>query len=389
MTEPRPRTRRAKHPASATPKASPRKPAARKDDVPATAAPNAKAPRTTEQNPSVAPAADGPSEPRRIWISGATGFVGKAVVRVLRTRGDQVTAPVRDPRKATDLVDMGVTVIEDDLSDVTSIVEQLRDVDAAIHAAGSYRIGITREERGAMWDANIGATTRILDATEAAHNRKLVYVSTVNVFGDTHGEIVNESYRRNVRHGFLSWYDETKFGAHEVVALRARAGAPIVTVLPSQVYGPGDHSEIGNQLHLAHAGKLRYRALTNVGVGFVHVDDLAVGIVAALDRGAAPGMYVLSGPHHRLGEALAIAARLGGKRLPRLALPNSLVRLAAPIGRFIGQPNLREVASASAGVTYWASADKSARDLGFTTRSLEDGLRDTFEFESDAAYTRS
>jgi nucleoside-diphosphate-sugar epimerase len=322
---------------------------------------------------------------RRIWISGATGFVGKAVVRVLRTRGDQVIAPVRDPRKAQDLIDMGVTVIEDDLSDVAGIADQLRDVNAAIHSAGSYRVGITREERGAMWDANIGTTTRVLDAAEVARTPKVVYVSTVGVFGNTHGKVVDETYRRNIREGFLSWYDETKYGAHEVAALRARAGAPIVTVQPSQFYGPGDDTEIGSQLRLAHAGKLPYRAFDDVGLGFVYVDDLAVGIVAALDRGAAPSAYVLSGPRHRLGEALAVAARLGGARLPRMAIPTALLRLAAPVGRFIGQPNLREVVSASAGVTYWASADKAAHDLGFTTRNLDDGLRDMFEYERDQA----
>ena len=402
MTEPRPRPRRTGPAATAKPATA--KPATAK---PPATKPSATKPPATKPNaaskprPAVKPtqpraaakaaasAKATPPGPRRIWISGATGFVGEAIVRVLRTRGDAVVAPVRDARKAQDLIDMGVTVIEDDLSDVAGIADQLRDVDAAIHAAGSYRVGITREERGAMWDANIGTTTRVLDAAEVAHTPRLVYISTVNVFGNTHGQAVDESYRRNVREGFLSWYDETKFGAHEVAAQRARAGAPIVSVLPSQVYGPGDHSEIGSQIHLARAGRLPYRVLTGVGIGFVHVDDLAAGIVAALDRGTVPGTYILSGPRHRLGEALKIAARLGGVSLPRLSLPDAAVRLAAPLGGLIGQPNLREVVSASAGVTYWASADKAARELGFTTRSLEDGLRDTFEAEVEAAYTRS
>src|SRR4029079_4152736 len=117
------------------------------------------------------------------------------------------------------------------------------------------------------------------------------------------------------------------------------------------------------QLALAHAGKLRYRALEDVGLGFVHVDDLAVGIVAALDRGTVPATYILSGPRYRLGEALSIAARLGGVRLPRVALPNALLQLLAPAGRLIGQPNLREVVSSSAGVTYWASNERAAREL--------------------------
>src|SRR6476646_583214 len=189
-------------PVSAAKPAGPKRVPAAK---PATAAKPRSASRATT-SPAVAPPIRATPGPRTFWISGATGFVGKAVVRALRSRGDQVIAPVRDPRRAQDLIDMGVTVIEDDLSDVAGIADQLRDVDAAIHAAGSYRVGITREERGAMWDANIGTTTRVLDAAEIAHTPRVVYVSTVNVFGNTHGQAVDELYRRKLRDGFLSWY---------------------------------------------------------------------------------------------------------------------------------------------------------------------------------------
>jgi len=380
MTEPRPRARRAKAPARKPPTL---KPANAKPATPKARRPRAK-PTTS---PAVEPALT--SGPRRIWVSGANGFVGMQVARVLRMRGDEVIAPVRDLRKATDLVDMGVTVYEDDLQDVDRLTASMRDLDAVIHAAGSYRVGISREERGPMWDANIGTTTRVLDAAEAAKAPRIVYVSTVGVFGNTKGKVVDETYRRDVRDGFLGWYDETKFGAHEVALQRSRAGAPIVFVLPSQVYGPADHSAVGEQLAMAYGGRLPYRALEGVGLGFVHVDDLAVGIVAALDTGTVNRAYVLSGPRHRLGEALAIAARLGHHRLPRMAVPDAALRLMAPIGRVIGQPNLREIVSSSAGVTYWASNERAGRELDWHPRDLEDGLRDTFEALADRAYTRS
>jgi len=229
-----------------------------------------------------------------------------------------------------------------------------------------------------MWDANVGTTTRILDAAEAAGTKRIVYVSTVNVFGNTHGQVVDEAFHRDLREGFLSWYDETKFGAQEVAEQRTKAGAPIVVVLPSQVYGPGDHSSIGEQMRLAHDGRLRYLALADVGLGFVHVDDLAAGIVAALDRGAVGEKYVLSGPGTTLGEAIAIAARLGGHRPPALRVPTGLLRLVRPLGGLIGQPNLGEVISAAAGVTYWATADKAIRELGFAPRGIDEGFTDTF-----------
>ncbi|HEX8025942.1 MAG TPA: NAD-dependent epimerase/dehydratase family protein [Candidatus Limnocylindrales bacterium] len=356
--------------------------------MPVAKAAAAKKPRARKATPAVEPlvvavpdAAPAPASTaaprRRIWVSGGSGFVGRAVVRLLVERGDDVTAPVRDPRRAEALAALGATVVEDALTDVRALTETLRDFDAGIHAAGDYRVGITREHRGAMWDANVGLTTRVLDAAEDAHLARLVYVSTVAVFGNTHGRVVDETYRRDLRDGFVSWYDETKYGAHEVVEQRIARGGPVVIVQPSQVYGPGDHTGFGEQLWRAYRGKLAYRALPGLGVGLVHADDLAAGIVAALDRGRVGESYVLSGPRVTFDEAVAIAAQLGDRKVP-FAMPEPLIRAMRPFGAVIGQPNLREVLSASLDVTYWASAEKAERELGFQARSIEDGLRATF-----------
>jgi dihydroflavonol-4-reductase len=314
----------------------------------------------------------------RVVVTGGAGLVGRAVVKALRERGDMVVALVRDLRRAPFLTELGAELVESDLSNVAELTEQLRGADGLIHAAGSYRVGVPKDQRGAMWDANVGTTTRVLDAAEAARTPRIVYVSTVNVFGNTHGRTVDETYRRDLGEGFLSWYDETKYGAHEVAEQRIAGGAPIVIVQPSQVYGPGDRTGFGEQLALAHAGKLPYRAVDDVRLGLVHADDLAAGIVAALDRGQIGQAYVLSGPETALGEAIEIAARLGGHRAPRLRIPTALLRAMSPLGRLVGQPNLAEIVSASAGVTYLATSAKAESELHFTVRDVESGLRDVF-----------
>jgi dihydroflavonol-4-reductase len=316
--------------------------------------------------------------PRRIVLTGGAGFVGGAVAGVLREHRDTVVALVRDPKRALALTELGVEIVEDDLSDVGRLAEYLHGADAVIHAAGSYRVGIPKSERGEMWDANVGTTTRVLDAAESANTPRIVYVSTVNAFGNTHGRVVDETYRRDLSEDFLSWYDETKYGAHEVAEQRIRDGDPISIALPSQVYGPGDHSGFGEQLQQANAGKLAYRAVDDVGVGLVHVDDLAAGIVAVLDRGEAGRSYVLSGPTTTLREAIEIAARVAGRQPPRLHVPTALLRVLAPFGGLIGRQNLGEIISASAGVTYWASAARAKDELGWEARPIEAGLRDTF-----------
>ena len=314
----------------------------------------------------------------RVVLTGGTGFIGGAVADALRERDDEVVALVRDPAKAGRLHGIGATVLGDDLADVRRLIGTLGRADVLIHAAGSYRVGIAPEERDAMWDANVGTTTRVLDAAAAANVPRIVYVSTVNAYGNTHGRVVDETYHRDPADGFLSWYDETKYRAHEVAEARIARGAPLVVVLPSQVYGPGDHSIVGAQLTAAYRGTLAYRALDDAGMGLVHVDDFAAGMVAALDRGELGRSSILSGPTVTLGDAVALAARIGGRKPPRIRIPTAMLRLVAPLGRFAGQSNMREVLSAADGVTYWASSDRALQELNWRPRDLETGLRDTF-----------
>ena len=124
--------------------------------------------------------------------------------------------------------------------------------ETAVHGAAIYKVGIPSSQREGMYETNVRGTERVLDVAIEAGVPKIVYVSTVNVFGNTHGHVVDETYRRDLREGFRSWYDETKYGAHEVAEQRIARGAPVIIVEPSQVYGPADHSGFGEQLALHH-----------------------------------------------------------------------------------------------------------------------------------------
>lgn len=320
----------------------------------------------------------------RVVVTGGAGFIGRALVKKLASGGVDVVALVRDPAKASYLQGQRVTLVQSDLKDIAALTTAMHGADGVIHAAGSYRIGISAAERPQMLDANLGTTERVLDAAIAAQTRRIVYVSTVGVFGNTHGQIVDETYRRdpNSKGGrFVSYYDESKYLAHEAANQRIARGAPIVIVQPAQVFGPNDHSGASEQLARAFRGTLPYVALPNSGVGWVHVDDLVDGIVAALIRGRVGQAYVLSGETLRLREAIAVASRAGGHRPPRLTMPTILLRTLAFLQRrglkFSGAPpNLGETISAGDEVTYWASHHKATRELGFHPRSLEQGLLD-------------
>jgi nucleoside-diphosphate-sugar epimerase len=320
----------------------------------------------------------------RIFVTGGAGFIGLAVVRRLVERGDRVMAIVRDPERATALDDLGVETRAGDLSRTAAIVDAMRGTDAAIHLAGMYRVGIPGSVRPAMLDANVGATHRIIDATATAGVERLVYVSTVNVLGNTHGRILDERYRRDLADGFLSYYDETKYLAHRAVKERIDAGLPAVIVMPGVVYGPGDHTGIGEQLRGAHDGTLGYTALSDFGISAVYVEDVAAGIVGAIDRGRIGESYILGGENTRLRDAMAVAARIGGKGMPRLELPTALLRVGSKAPAFLaraaGLPDdLGEVLRSSLGVTFWASSAKAATELGYRPRDLASGLRATFD----------
>jgi dihydroflavonol-4-reductase len=320
----------------------------------------------------------------RILVTGANGFIGRVVVRRLVERGDRVVAIVRDPDGAGALTDMGVELHPGDLGKTSQIVDAMRGADAAIHLAGSYRVGIPASERPRMRDANVGAALRVLDAASSTQMGKIVHVSTVNVFGNTHGRIVDERYRRDLAEGFLSYYDETKYLAHRAVEERIASKAPIVIAMPGVAYGPNDHSGIGAQLKGAHDGTLGYVALSDTGISGVYVEDVGAGIIGALDRGRIGETYVLGGQNVRLRDAMTIAARVGGHRLPALTLPAALVRLGAHapavVARRAGFPDdLGEVMRSALGVTYWASSAKAAAELGYAPRDLASGLRAAFD----------
>jgi nucleoside-diphosphate-sugar epimerase len=300
-------------------------------------------------------------------------------VTKLRDRGDGVVALVRSRRRARHL---DAELVQGDLSNRDALRRAMEGCDSVFHVAARYEVGIPASERDAMYETNVHGTANVLDAASDARVPRIVYVSTVNVFGNTHGVIVDETYERPGG-DYVSAYDWTKHVAHENARERIELGAPVIIVQPGAIYGPGDHSELGGQLEQMHAGKLRFRALSGVGVNAVHVDDVADGILLAYDRGRVGESYVLGGEITTLDEMIDVVARLSGRKPPTLRLPAAAIRLAIPLGPLVGKamhtgPNLRELISASDGVTYWAGDQKARSELGYAPRDLEAGLDDLF-----------
>jgi dihydroflavonol-4-reductase len=318
----------------------------------------------------------------KVFLTGGTGFIGGEVVRQLRRRGEEVVCLVRSPEKGAAVAGLGCELVAGDLGDEEAIRTAVEGCDAVVHAAAMYEVGIPARQHPEMWEANVAGTERVMKAAGAAGVARIVYVSTVGAFGNTHGKVVDESYQHPGKE-FTSYYEQTKLEAHRLVKrMTAEQDLPAIVVQPGGVYGPGDTSQVADLLEQFFAGRLPLLPFPELGICMTHVEDIAAGILLALDRGELGETYVISGPATTMREAIETVAAASGRRAPKRALPVPLLKAMIPIGPLVGRmmgqpPNLRELISSGDGVTFWASYEKAARELGYAPRGLEEGLRQT------------
>jgi nucleoside-diphosphate-sugar epimerase len=288
---------------------------------------------------------------------------------------------VRTPSKAGPIEKIGCELVSGDLSSLDAIRRGVESADAVFHVAAAYELGVPKSEHARMYEATVQGTENVLDAAIAAGVPRIVYVSTVGVYGNTHGTMVDETYERP-DHEYLSYYEETKVAAHQIAKERIAAGAPVIVVLPGGVYGPHDVSAVGDVIDQARTGKLKMKAFADAAFVFVHVEDLATGILLAHDKGEVGESYILGGEPASFGQLVDTVCELAGRKPPRLTMPTAMMKLAAPLGPLIGPrmgypPNLHELVRTLDGATYWGRDDKARRELGFTPRTLRTGLAQT------------
>jgi nucleoside-diphosphate-sugar epimerase len=319
----------------------------------------------------------------KFFVTGATGFIGGRIVRQLRTAGHEVIALVRSLEKARSLSDIGVGLAQGDITDKESMRDPLRGVDGVFHCAAWYKIGA--DERWTAHNVNVNGTRNVLELVRDLSIRKAVYTSTLAVNSHTRGMVVDEGYRYFGPH--LSLYDETKWRAHyEVAEPMMREGLPLVIVQPGLVYGPGDESLVAKTLRRYLRGELP-AAPKGTAFCFAHVDDVARGHILAMEKGRTGESYFICGAPMSFFEVLRLCERISGRRAPRMHVPPGLLKVSSALMRAVEQliavpeEYSAEALLVNAGTTYLGSDAKARRELGFTTRPLEQGLRETIEYE--------
>lgn len=322
----------------------------------------------------------------KIFMTGATGFIGGNTAERLRSRGHELSCLVRDPARASALVETGAGIVEGDLSDRDALAAMMSDFDAVVHNAAVYEIGIPDSRRQALFDANVQGTSNVLNACLDAAIDRVLYVSSCVVFGNTHGAVADEGFKRRGS-GFDSVYEQTKYEAHQIALDLIRTkDLPCVVVQPAGVFGPGDHSALGGMINQFLDGRLPLVPFPDLGSGETYVEDVAEGLVLALEQGREGECYILNSENVTVRQMLGMAAEITGHKPPGRAMPTPLLKLLRPVGPLIGKlmdqpPNLYELVRSGDGVTFYADAGKARRELGFEPRTVEQGLRDMLAAE--------
>ena len=273
----------------------------------------------------------------KIFMTGATGFIGSATARHLVDQGHDLTCVVRNREKAGDLADLGVTLVDGDLSDRARLAGQMTGSDAVVHNAALYEVGIPASRRPALYEANVTGTENTLGACLDTGIPRVLYVSTCAVFGNTHHQVADENFKR-ADLDFTSYYEETKYEAHQIaLEMIENQGLPCVIAQPAGVYGPGDHSAIASTVHQFIDGKLPMIPFPDFGTGLAHVDDIAAGLVLILDKGEIGECYILTEANHSMGDIVGTVAKVAGKKAPKRNMPTGLLKMLRPVGPLVGK----------------------------------------------------
>ncbi|MBK9013279.1 MAG: NAD-dependent epimerase/dehydratase family protein [Saprospiraceae bacterium] len=319
----------------------------------------------------------------KYFLTGATGFVGGYLAKLLRKEGHEVVALVRNPDKAGDLAAIGCTLVKGDVTEKESMRAPMTGCDGVFHVAGWYKIGARRKNRKEGTRINVDGTRNVLELMRALGIKKGVYTSTLAVNSDTKGVQVDERYHYDGPH--LSHYDYTKAEAHKIALEFIKNGLPLVVVMPGLIYGPGDTSSVRTTLIQYLKGKLPM-VPRKTAYCWAHVEDIAQAHYDAMQKGVAGEKYIIAGPQHSLVDALGIAHRITGKKMPLAVNPGlkrflsgimSVVGVIFPLPPDYSAENLRVLA----GATYLGDNSKAKAELGYAPRSLKDGMSTTLWHE--------
>ena len=326
----------------------------------------------------------------RIGVTGGTGFIGKRVVRLLRERGHSVICVVRSPEKATALSALGAEPVRGDILDGASLKAAFEGCEAVFHIAASYELGVVGKRADVALSKNLEGTRIALEAARDSGAKKIIYTSSIVVYGNPRGRLVAEGTkpeRIDFPATHPTFYAMSKARAHYEVAIPLmEAGAPIVIVQPGAVFGPRDHSTLRLLWRLLAGGIPVVMGGARYGV--VDVEDCAMGHVLALEKGRVGECYHLVDENLALPDLVRRSMTASGVSGSVLVVPDwmlalnraimYLVERIVPVPDLFSSDSLRGMA---ASVELAVETTKARAELGWAPRSMDEALREVMADE--------
>jgi dihydroflavonol-4-reductase len=321
----------------------------------------------------------------RVFVTGGNGFIGSVVVRQLAASGHEPICLLRPTSNLDRLAGIDYVRADGDVRDPESIRAGLAGCDAVIHLASLSSWDLIDSPE--MKDVVLGGTQNVLGAAAALGNPRVVFVSSVTAVGATRGpEPLDESAAYNLERERGLTYSHYKYQAEQMCRDAVRAGQNVVVVNPAEVYGPNDVAFVtaGNLVDFAKSNPV---LVCRGGTSVAYVDDVALGIVRAMERGKSGERYILGGPNVTLRELAQETLSILDRQAKIWVLPNRLIRFVTRVatGLRIKLPyNPRVIPYAT---RYWfVDASKAERELGVSFRSARDTLAPTLAWLKEAGH---
>jgi dihydroflavonol-4-reductase len=316
----------------------------------------------------------------RVFVTGGSGVVGKALVERLVARGDEVVALARSAEAETTLSSLGATPARGDMFDEDSLARAMESASLVFHVAGVNSLCVA--DPRPMLHANVDGPPVVIRAAARAGVPRVVHTSSAATMGEETGTVGSESSQH--RGWYLSDYERSKTeGERAALAAGREAGVEVVCVNPSSVQGPGRVSGTGKFLLAFLDGRLKVFVQTNISL--VDIADCAEGHLLAAERGVPGERYLLNGMTLTMMDALQLAAEVAGvDRKPRLAPRPLATALALVVERGFKlarrhPPICREmVRTLLHGHRYDGS--RATRELGLEYTDPRETLRRTVEW---------
>jgi dihydroflavonol-4-reductase len=310
----------------------------------------------------------------RTLVTGATGFLGSHLTRLLVRRGDEVRALVRPASDPTLLAGLDVAMAQGNVLDRQAVRRALRDVDRVFHAAGTTNLRLSREQSFAL---NVEGTRIVLEEALRAGVERVVYTSSVAAVGPARkGAVATESNAWNAAPYRIAYVD-SKHAAEAAALAMFERGLPVVIVNPATLLGPGDCGRSSTVL-VRRFMRRQIPAYVDGTLNIVGVQDVARGHLLADERGEPGQRYILGNRNFTMDRLFADLGRLSGIDPPAVKLPVRVALALAEGGQWVSggaAPSPQEIRIFS--LNWACSSAKAKRELGWRTSPHEDCLEET------------